>query len=78
MGTMKSLVTLNASKNRLTEIPLELATSTTIMELLLNDNYLIEIPTKIIGMQNLKVFEADRKFLVLIELTNFSLFFVNL
>lgn len=62
MGAMKSLGTLNACKNRLTEIPLELAASTSIMELFLSDNYLIEIPTKIMGMQSLKVFEAERKF----------------
>lgn len=62
MGAMKSLVTLNVSKNRITEIPLALAASTSIMELFINDNYLIEIPTKIMGMKNLKVFEAERKF----------------
>lgn len=62
LGAMKSLGTLNASKNRLTEIPLELAASTSIIELFLNDNYLLEIPTKVMGMHNLKVFEAERKF----------------
>lgn len=34
------------------------------MELRLNDNYLIEIPTKIMGMKSLKVLEADRKFVI--------------
>lgn len=62
IGTMKSLSTLNASKNRLTEIPLELAASTTVMEILLNDNCtLVEIPTKIMAMQSLKLLEAERK-----------------
>lgn len=60
IGAMKSLVTLNVSKNRLTQIPLALAASTSIMELFLNDNYLVEIPAKIMAMENLKVFEADR------------------
>lgn len=61
IGTMKSLETLNVCKNRLTELPLGLAKSTSIVELFLNDNNLIEIPTKIMSMQNLKVFEAERK-----------------
>lgn len=61
MGAMKSLGTLNACKNRLTKIPLELAASTSITELFLSDNYLLEIPAKIMGMQSLKVFEAERK-----------------
>lgn len=62
MGAMKSLGTLNVSKNRLTQIPLALAASTSIMELVMNDNYFVEIPAKIMAMKNLKVFEADRKF----------------
>lgn len=61
IGTMKSLETLNLCKNRLTKIPLELAASTSITELLLNDNDLIEVPTKIMAMQSLRVFEAERE-----------------
>lgn len=59
---MKSLGTLNVSKNRLTQIPLALAASTSLTELFLNDNHLVEIPAKIMAMENLKVFEADREF----------------
>lgn len=58
---MTSLETLKMCKNRLTEIPLELAASTSITELFLNDNNLIEVPTQIMAMQSLKVFEAERK-----------------
>lgn len=61
IGAMKSLETLNMCKNRVTEIPLELAASTSITELFLNDNNLIEVPTQIMAMQSLKVFEAERK-----------------
>lgn len=61
MGKMKSLGTLNASKNRITQIPLALAASTSIMELFLNDNCLVEIPAKVMAMKSLKVFEAERK-----------------
>lgn len=60
---MKSLETLNVCKNRIREIPLELALSTSLTELFLNDNHLIEIPTKIMSMQGLKVFEAERKYM---------------
>lgn len=65
---MKSLVTLNVSKNRLTQVPLALAASTSLTELFLNDNYLVEIPAKIMAMENLKVFEADRKSKIGVEL----------
>lgn len=58
---MKSLETLNLSKNQLREIPLEVAASTSITELFFNDNCLSEVPTKIMTMQNLKIFEAERK-----------------
>lgn len=58
---MQSLETLNLSKNQLTKIPLELADSTSITELFFNDNNLIEVPTKIMAMQNLKIIEAERK-----------------
>lgn len=58
---MKSLESLNYCKNRIKEIPLELARSTSISELFFNDNFLVEIPTKIMSMQNLKLFEAERK-----------------
>lgn len=58
---MKSLETLNLCKNHLTRLPLELAKSTSLAELLLNDNDLIEIPTKIMSMQTLRVLEAERK-----------------
>lgn len=61
LGMMKSLETLNISKNRLREIPLELARSTSIVELFLNDNDIIEIPNKVMSMQSLKVLEAERK-----------------
>lgn len=60
---MKSLETLIVCKNRISEIPLELAASTSITELLINDNELVEIPTKIMSMQGLKVFEAERKYM---------------
>lgn len=69
---MKSLETLNFCKNRLREIPLELAKSTSITELFFNDNYLVEIPTKIMSMKNLKVFEAESKFYLVFD---FSFFF---
>lgn len=64
---MKSLETLNMCKNRLTEIPLELATSTSLAELFLNDNDLIEIPTKVMSMNSLKVLEAEREFIRLLH-----------
>lgn len=59
---MKSLETLNVCKNRLTQIPIELAASTSIMELFFNDNDLLEIPTKVMAMENLRILEAERKF----------------
>lgn len=62
IGAMKSLETLNVCKNRLTQIPIELAASTSIMELLFNDNDLHEIPTKVMAMENLRILEAERKF----------------
>lgn len=61
IGAMKSLETLNLSKNRLTELPIELSASTSLTELILNDNDLMEIPTKIMSMHSLKVLEAERE-----------------
>lgn len=58
---MKSLGTLNFSKNRLTEIPSPLANSSTICELYFNDNNIVEIPTEILSMPKLRIFEADSK-----------------
>lgn len=64
IGAMKSLETLNVCKNRLTQIPVELAASTSITELFASDNDLHEIPTKIMAMENLRILEAERKFLM--------------
>lgn len=58
---MKSLETLNLCKNRLTNLPLELEKSTSLAKLLLNDNDLNEIPTKIMSMQSLRILEAERE-----------------
>lgn len=66
IGLLKSLETLNFCRNRLTEIPVELAMSTSIRELFFNDNDLSEIPTKVMSLQNLKVFEAESKLLLLL------------
>lgn len=59
---MKSLETLNLSKNRISELPADLAKCTSLAELFLNDNDLIEVPTKISSMDSLKILEAERKF----------------
>lgn len=56
---MKSLETLNFCKNKLTELPIELARCTSLSELLVNDNEIVEIPTKIMSMSSLKVLEAE-------------------
>lgn len=58
---MKSLETLILSKNQIAHIPVELSNCTTMTEILLSDNNIIEIPTKIMSMPNLKVMEAESK-----------------
>lgn len=60
-GQMKSLETLILSKNQFARIPVELSNCATITELFLSDNNIIEIPTKIMSMPNIKVIEAERK-----------------
>lgn len=62
IGEMKSLETLNLCKNRLTKLPLDLAKSASLVELFVNDNDLIEIPTKILSIQSLRILEAERRF----------------
>lgn len=56
---MVNLETLDFSKNLLTEIPMELANCTRLNELMFNDNKIVQIPTKIINLPELEVFEAD-------------------
>lgn len=57
---MKSLQTVVLNKNRITHVPVELSRIETIREILLSDNNIIEIPTKIMSMSNLRVLEAER------------------
>ncbi len=56
---MINLETLDFSRNLLTKIPIELANCIHLNELLFNDNKIIQIPTKIINLPQLEVFEAD-------------------
>lgn len=56
---MVNLETLDFSKNLLTKIPLELANCINLNELLFNDNKIVQVPTKIINLPQLEVFEAD-------------------
>lgn len=56
---MVNLETLDFSKNQLTKIPIELANCVHLNELLFNDNKIVQIPTKIIALPELEVFEAD-------------------
>lgn len=58
-GKMKSLETAIFSKNHIRSVPVELSACSTLRELLLSDNDIVEIPTKIMTMPNLKVFEAE-------------------
>lgn len=58
---MVSLETLDASRNQLTEIPVQLSKSRTLSELFFNDNYLTEIPPRIMSMPSLKILEAESK-----------------
>lgn len=56
---MVNLETLDFSKNLLTTIPVELSNCVHLNELLFNDNKIIQIPTKLISLPQLEVFEAD-------------------
>lgn len=59
IGKMVNLETLDFSKNLLTAIPVELSNCKRLNELLFNDNRIIQIPTKLINLPQLEVFEAD-------------------
>lgn len=56
---MVNLETLDFSKNLLTTIPIELSNCKRLNELLFNHNQIIQIPTKLINLPQLEVFEAD-------------------
>lgn len=56
---MVNLETLDFSKNLLTAIPVELSNCVHLNELMFNDNQIIQIPTKLISLPQLEVFEAD-------------------
>lgn len=60
IGDMTNLETLDFSKNAVSVIPSELARCQLLNELLFNDNYINHIPTKVITLPRLEVFEADR------------------
>lgn len=60
IGDMINLETLDFSKNAVSVIPSELAKCQLLNELLFNDNYINQIPTKVITLPRLEVFEADR------------------
>lgn len=61
ISTMVNLETLDFSKNELSTIPVELAKCQQLNELLFNDNNGIgSIPTKVMTLPRLEVFEADR------------------
>lgn len=60
IGDMTNLETLDFSKNLLTMLPNEMAKCQQLNELLFNDNQIIHIPTKLITLPKLEVFEADR------------------
>lgn len=62
MATMIQLETIDFSKNLLRKIPIELSECINLNEALFNDNYITEIPVKIIILPKLEVFEADRKY----------------
>lgn len=59
IGKMVNLETLDFSKNLLTTIPIELSNCERLNELLFNHNQIIQIPTKLINLPQLEVFEAD-------------------
>lgn len=61
---MIHLETLDFSKNLLTRIPVELSNCINLNEVLFNDNKIIEIPTKLINLPHLEVFEADGRRIV--------------
>lgn len=58
---MTQLETIDFSKNLLRKIPIELSACINLNEVLFNDNFLTEIPIKVIILPKLEVFEADRK-----------------
>lgn len=59
IGEMVNLEILDLSKNDITIIPIELAKCTLLMELYFNYNPIKYVPTKIMNLPRLEVFEAD-------------------
>lgn len=67
VGSLENLEVLDLSKNRLTEVPTELAYCTKLKDLILDDNYLLcRIPTKVFVMPQLMFISAERCNLVLL------------